>query len=85
MFSRRHFLQASAVSAGVRLAAIPESLHAEEPCTPLPPSITSLKSMKDQAHPKPAGKNRDDTGYEPGNQRVAKGVHRCSSNQEISR
>ena len=51
MFSRRHFLQASAVSAGVRLAAIPESLHAEEPCTPLPPSITSLKSMKDQAKP----------------------------------
>ena len=51
MVSRRRFLQAATVTAGAGLAAFTPSLHAEEPCAPLPPSIASLKSMKDLAHP----------------------------------
>jgi Xaa-Pro dipeptidase len=51
MISRRHFLQTATVTAGAGLAAFTPSLRAEEPCAPLPPSIASLKSMKDLAHP----------------------------------
>ncbi len=51
MISRRHFLQTATVTAGAGLAAVTPSLRAEEPCAPLPPSIASLKSMKDLAHP----------------------------------
>jgi Xaa-Pro dipeptidase len=45
-FSRRHFLQAGATAAA---AAVSSTASAE--CGPLPPSIASLKSMKDQAVP----------------------------------
>ena len=51
MISRRHFLQSATVTAGAGLAAFTPSLRAEEPCAPLPPSIASLKSMKDMAKP----------------------------------
>lgn len=51
MLSRRRFLQAGTLTAGSSLAALPPSLSAEEKCAPLPPSIASLKSMKDQANP----------------------------------
>jgi Xaa-Pro dipeptidase len=51
MVSRRRFLQASSISAGASLAAFTPSLGAEETCAPLPPSIASLKSMKDLAKP----------------------------------
>ena len=51
MFSRRRFLQAGTITAGAALAAIPSSLQAEDVCTPLPPSIASLKSMKGLAKP----------------------------------
>jgi len=50
MFSRRRFLQAGTLAAGTGIAALAPSLGAEEPST-LPPSIASLKSMKDQAKP----------------------------------
>ena len=51
MVSRRCFLQAATVTAGTSLAALAPQLRAEERCAPLPPSIVSLKSMKDLAHP----------------------------------
>ncbi|MGA9813610.1 MAG: Xaa-Pro peptidase family protein [Terriglobales bacterium] len=51
MVSRRRFLQAGSITAGVALAAVPSALQAEEACAPLPPSIASLKSMKDLAKP----------------------------------
>jgi Xaa-Pro aminopeptidase len=51
MVSRRRFLQAGTITAGAALAAIPSSLQAEDACAPLPPSIASLKSMKDLAKP----------------------------------
>jgi Xaa-Pro dipeptidase len=51
MVSRRRFLQAATVTAGASLAAFTPSLHAEEACAPLPPSIAALKSMKDLARP----------------------------------
>jgi Xaa-Pro dipeptidase len=51
MLSRRRFLQASTITAGTSLAAFTSPLQAEEACPPLPPSIASLKSMKDQAKP----------------------------------
>ena len=51
MFSRRRFLQAGTITAGASLAALPSSLSAAEACSPLPPSIANLKSMKDQAKP----------------------------------
>lgn len=51
MFSRRRFLQAGTLTAGASFAAFPSSLSAEDACAPLPPSIASLKSMKDQARP----------------------------------
>jgi Xaa-Pro dipeptidase len=50
MFSRRRFLQASTV-AGTGIAAFATSLRAEESSCSLPPSIASLKSMKNQAKP----------------------------------
>jgi Xaa-Pro dipeptidase len=51
MVSRRRFLQAATVTAGTSLAALAPQLRAEERCPPLPPSIVSLKSMKDLARP----------------------------------
>jgi Xaa-Pro dipeptidase len=56
MFSRRRFLQAGAVAAGTGFAAFAPSLTAQETASSflpsiLPASITSLKSMKDQARP----------------------------------
>ncbi|MGC2186551.1 MAG: Xaa-Pro peptidase family protein [Terriglobales bacterium] len=51
MVSRRRFLQGGTITVGAALAAIPSSLRAEEACAPLPPSIASLKSMKDLAKP----------------------------------
>src|SRR5579863_4214610 len=50
MISRRHFLQAGTI-AGAALGSAPLSAMASEPCTSLPPSIASLKSMRDQASP----------------------------------
>jgi len=47
-FSRRHFLQTGATAAAI--AAVPSPASAESGST-LPPSIASLKSMKDQAVP----------------------------------
>jgi Xaa-Pro dipeptidase len=51
MFSRRRFLQAGTLTAGASFAAFPPSLSAEDACASLPPSIASLKSMRDQAKP----------------------------------
>jgi Xaa-Pro aminopeptidase len=51
MVSRRRFLQAGTITAGAALAAVPPSLQAEDACAPLPPSIASLKSMKDLVKP----------------------------------
>src|ERR1700730_10005694 len=51
MISRRRFLQTGTITAGVGLAAFTPSLRAEEPYASLPPSIASLKSMKDLARP----------------------------------
>src|SRR5215469_5306697 len=50
MVSRRTFLRAGAMAAGVRVAARP-ALTAAEDSQPLPSSIAALKSMKDQAIP----------------------------------
>src|SRR5215472_17322043 len=50
MVSRRTFLRAGAMAAGVTVAARPV-LNAAEDAKPLPSSIASLKSMKDQATP----------------------------------
>ena len=49
MFSRRRFLQAGAVAAG-GVTTLSSPLNAQE-SPALPPSITNLKSMKDQARP----------------------------------
>ena len=51
MVSRRRFLQVGTVATGATLAARTVDAGAEEKCTPLPPSIASLTSMKDQAKP----------------------------------
>src|SRR5205085_1567466 len=51
MFSRRRFLRASTLTAGASLASLRPSLGAEDECAPLPASIASLKSIKDQAKP----------------------------------
>jgi Xaa-Pro dipeptidase len=51
MLSRRRFLQAGTITAGAGMAALTSPLLAEEACAPLPPSIASLKSMKDLARP----------------------------------
>jgi len=50
MVSRRTFLRAGAMAAGVSVAARP-ALNAAEDSKPLPSSIAALKSMKDQATP----------------------------------
>jgi Xaa-Pro dipeptidase len=44
-------LQAGTLATGASFAVFPRSLSAEDACTPLPPSIASLKSMRDQARP----------------------------------
>src|SRR5947209_612163 len=52
MLSRRHFLQLSASTAGATLAT--NAFAEEKPatrCAPLPPPISSLTSMKEQATP----------------------------------
>jgi Xaa-Pro dipeptidase len=51
MFSRRRFLQAGTITAGVGLAALSPVLGEAETGCSLPPSIAALKSMKDQAKP----------------------------------
>ena len=51
MLSRRRFLQAGTITAGAALAPYTPALRAEDACLPLPPSIASLKSMKDLAKP----------------------------------
>ncbi len=51
MISRRSFLETGTI-AGIALAANPMARATTgDACTPLPPSIASLKSMKDQATP----------------------------------
>ena len=51
MISRRRFLETTAI-AGVTLGAAPLALaKTKDACPALPPSIASLKSMKDQAAP----------------------------------
>jgi len=51
MVSRRRFLQASTITAGASLGAFTSALSAQEASTPLPASVASLKSMKEQAKP----------------------------------
>jgi len=52
MLSRRTFLRTGAVAAGTGLVIEPlVRASAQENCAPLPPSLASLKSMKDQAMP----------------------------------
>ena len=50
MVSRRRFLQAATVTAGASLAAFTPAVCAQA-CAPMPPSIATLKSMKDLARP----------------------------------
>ncbi len=49
MVSRRRFLQLGSVAAGATLAATASGQTSDTKCSPLPPSITGLKSMKDRA------------------------------------
>jgi Xaa-Pro dipeptidase len=52
MVSRRHFLKLGTAGAGGAVALKAASLaSAEDNCQPLPPSIASLKSRKDEAKP----------------------------------
>jgi len=51
MFSRRHFLRAGTITAGASFAVFAPSRKREETSSPLPSSIASLRSMKDQAKP----------------------------------
>ena len=51
MFSRRHFLRAGTITAGASFAVFAPSRNREETSSPLPSSIASLRSMKDQAKP----------------------------------
>ncbi len=55
MFSRRRFLQAGTIAAGAGITEFVPALNAEDSSCSLPPSIASLKSMKDQATPITAG------------------------------
>lgn len=57
MFSRRRFLQLGTVAAGATLGFAQES--PERNCSPLPESITSLKSMKEQAKPITTAERRE--------------------------
>jgi Xaa-Pro dipeptidase len=50
MLSRRHFIKAGSVAAGAGISVLAPSVEAQESSS-LPPSIASLKSMKDQARP----------------------------------
>src|SRR5882724_11504052 len=50
MVSRRRFLQAGTIAAATSMAAVAPPLRADE-ASSLPPSIASLKSMKNQAKP----------------------------------
>jgi Xaa-Pro dipeptidase len=52
MVSRRQFLQVGTVAAGATLSGrVAAQQNPESSCAPLPSSIASLKSMKDQAQP----------------------------------
>jgi len=51
MHTRRRFLQAGALTASAGIAVMQPQLSRTEACPPLPPSIASLKSMKDLAKP----------------------------------
>jgi len=51
MFSRRHFLRAGTITAGASFAVFAPSRNRQETSSPLPSSIASLRSMKDQAKP----------------------------------
>jgi len=51
MISRRRFVQLGTVASAALSTNSLAPAHAEEPHSPLPPSITSLKSMKEQAKP----------------------------------
>ncbi len=57
MFSRRLFLQLGAAAAGASVAFGQEG--PERSCAPLPESITSLKSMKEEAKPITVAERRD--------------------------
>jgi Xaa-Pro dipeptidase len=57
MFSRRHFLQVGTVAAGATLALA--QTGSEQKCSEMPGSISSLKSMKDQASPITVAERRD--------------------------
>ena len=57
MFSRRRFLQLGTVAASASLSFAQSG--SDHSCSPLPNSITSLKSMKDQAKPITVGERRD--------------------------
>src|SRR5712692_3980983 len=59
MISRRHFLQAGTVATGATLAASCIQASTEDKSAPLPPSIASLKSMKDQVKPITRGERRE--------------------------
>lgn len=50
MFSRRHFLQATTVTAA-GLSRISAAQELSSDCKPLPPAIAQLPSLKDQAQP----------------------------------
>lgn len=58
MFSRRRFLQLGTVAAGATTLGWSQE-SPERNCPPLPESITSLKSMKDQAKPITVTERRD--------------------------
>ena len=51
MISRRRFVQLGTVASAALSTNSLAPAHAEEPHSPLPPSITGLKSMKEQAKP----------------------------------
>src|SRR5215469_5695605 len=57
MFSRRRFLQLGTVAAGAGLSFAQSG--SDHSCSHLPNSITSLKSLKDQAKPITVGERRD--------------------------
>jgi len=59
MISRRRFLQAGTLAGATVGAGALVPAYAQETPTPLPPSIATLKSMKDQAAPITTGERRE--------------------------
>ena len=51
MLTRRRLFQSGAVTTAAMLATQPAQSKTKNPCSPLPPSLAALKSMKDQATP----------------------------------